>query len=72
MPMDKKIVRYVPADAEIYPSICVGSSAFVCPLDHTSEMVSNTTVARTSRVLSYDAATGTFETENSIYVLQKA
>lgn len=42
--------------------------AYLTPIDHTSDLVSNTKLVRTSKVVSYDEATGRLETLNSIYV----
>ena len=60
---NKATVQYRPSN---FP-IVEGTSAWVYPVDHTSPMVSNKQIARTSRVLSYDRHTGVFETMNSIY-----
>lgn len=45
----------------------VGASALVVPVNHPSELVSNTGPVRTSTVQSYDADTGVFETLNTRY-----
>lgn len=66
--MTKKIVHYAPADADIFP-IRVGYSTFVYPKDHTSSLISNKSLSKTSTVISYDEVTGQFETLNSVYVL---
>ena len=63
--MLKKIVRYRPCNDN--GLITVGKCAYVYPVDHTSPLVSNQTLAKTSTVLYYDAATGVFETLNSVY-----
>jgi hypothetical protein len=64
-PSTKKIVHY-DRNKEIF--IQVGYSAFVTPIDHPdSEHVSNHRTAQTSRVVSYDEATGEFETTNTLY-----
>ncbi len=49
--------------------IKVGCSAFIVPIDHPSEFVSNTIAVRTSIVLSYSfgEAGHSFETENTLY-----
>ena len=49
-------------------SVRVGDRAFVVPVDHTSPYVSNGTWATTTPVVSFDPATGVFETANTIYV----
>lgn len=49
------------------PYIVVGGRGFVFPINHPSELVSNTSWIQTSPVLSYDRLTGVFETENTIY-----
>ena len=64
--MTKKIVHYAPAD--IFP-IRIGYSAFVYSKDHTSSLVSNKSLSKTSTVVSHDEVTGQFETLNSVYVL---
>lgn len=48
--------------------IVVGQSAFVFPIDHTSSLVSNTTMVRTSAVKEYDPKSGVFVTQNNVYV----
>lgn len=64
-PSTKKIVHYN-RNEDIF--IRVGLSAFVTPIDHPdTDNVTNTMVARTSRVLSYDETTGEFETMNTLY-----
>jgi hypothetical protein len=40
-------------------------------VDHPSELVSNTELVMTSAVVSFDPATGEFETRNSCYVPSK-
>lgn len=47
--------------------IMVGAPAIVCPINHPSPDVSNKRAVLTSNVISYDVATNTFETENTIY-----
>jgi hypothetical protein len=59
----KPVVHY----SAVSGRITVGQSAKVRPLDHTSDFVSNTTFAVTSKVVRHDRATGEFETENSRY-----
>ena len=51
-----------------YEPISVGVSAYISTLDHPSALVSNTTMVRTSTVLSYDKDTQNFETRNTSYV----
>ena len=62
--MGKKVVTYKPGPS----MIVLGLSALVRPVNHTSELVSNTKYVRTSPVIKYDSSSGRFETENSIYV----
>jgi len=63
--MTKPIVHYYPGHDD---RIRVGSSAFICPIDHPDTgNVSNQSVVRTSNVISHNKETGDFETENSIY-----
>lgn len=69
--MSKKVVQYKPFPLGGFP-IVVGRYTVVCPVDHTSELVSNERPAMTSTVLSYDKTTGRFETLNSIYILVKS
>ena len=62
---DKLIVHYLP---DWYGNkIKIGAGAIVCPVDHTSYLVSNETCVWTSTVLNYDEYTGIFETEYTIY-----
>lgn len=64
-PSTKKIVHYN-RNEETF--IKVGLSAFITPIDHPdTDNVTNTMVARTSRVITYDASTGEFETVNTLY-----
>lgn len=63
----KPVVRY----REIAPGhVFVGLSATVIPLDHPNPygLVTNNEIVHTSRVISYDKATGDFETMNTKYV----
>lgn len=60
----KKLVKY---NTEYSAIIEVGRPAIVRPIDHTSELVSNTKHVMTSLVLRFDKKSGEFETENSIY-----
>ena len=64
--MSKPIVHYTPSQ---YNYIKVGHSAIVCPIDHPSESVSNTTMVKTSTVVSITA--DGFETRNTIYKEQQ-
>ena len=65
--MVKKVVSYLPQGSHIR----VGYGAIVHPLDHTSELVSNTCPVTTSKVIRHDKNSGEFETENSIYKPQR-
>jgi len=58
----KPTVHYTPTSVDI---IKVGHSAFVVPVDHPSDLVSNTTFVKTSPVVKL-TDTG-FETQNTIY-----
>jgi len=49
-----------------YRNIKVGAHAYVFPINHTSDLVSNKDITRTSEVLAVDNYV--FETHNSIYV----
>lgn len=62
--MQKKIVHYK-KDSDVH--IYVGASAVVFPIDHPGPLVSNTKYIQTSTVISYNRATGEFETLNTIY-----
>lgn len=62
--MNKPVVHYDPSKTFM---IEVGVSGFICPVDHPSELVSNTKIVRTSIVKKHDKSTGVFETENTIY-----
>ena len=66
--MEKKVVMYKPQD----DIIRVGYNAYVYPIDHTSDLVSNTKLVSTSKVVSYNSKTGEFETQNSIYKPQRS
>lgn len=46
----------------------MGKSALLYPLNHTSGLVSNTTLATTSAIVSKDFDCGHIETQNSVYV----
>lgn len=62
--MNRKQVVFYKSD--ILPDVKVGQSAFVIPLNHTSEWVSNNKIAQTSDVI-FIREGGVFETLNSIY-----
>lgn len=61
----KNVVHYRPMPADF---IAVGKNAFVRPLDHPSELVSNTKEVVTSEVVFYDPESQVFETQNTIYI----
>lgn len=65
----KPVVQYLRNKAQF---ICVGFGARVQPIDHPSELVSNTSWIVTSKVISYDIKTGEFETLNTKYTLYKS
>ena len=67
--MSKQTVRYRLVDGA--PAICVRARAIVAPIDHTSDLVSNSGPAMTTPVINYDKSTGRFETLNTIYLLEK-
>ena len=60
----KPVVSYLPSK---YDVIKVGVPAFVFPMDHPSELVSNTQMIQTSTVVAYDKIDGSFETQNTRY-----
>ena len=60
---DKPVVQYTVDPANF---IKLGLSAYIVPIDHPSDLVSNESLARTSRVISIDG--DTFETMNTKYV----
>lgn len=65
----KKTVKYLTGLGAQFTRIAVGESAFIVPVDHPdAENVTNGNYAMTSRVQSYDAETGVFETLNTVYV----
>jgi hypothetical protein len=64
--MSKKIVHYY-AHADNW--IKVGGRAAVLPSDHPIQGGYINEIVATSTVLAFDSITGTFETENSIYML---
>ncbi len=63
--MSKQIVHYRGT-----PTFAFGI-AFVEPVDHTSPLVSNTKVVRTSLVRKEIDENGIFETQNTVYVPYK-
>ena len=63
----KPVVRYKIA----YGKISVGTPAIVFPIDHPSELVSNTNPALTSTVIRV-GENGEFETKNTIYKLEES
>lgn len=60
----KQIVNYKPSDTDF---IQVGCRATIIPTNHPSLLVSNTRIAVTTEVISYNKETGEFETLNTIY-----
>jgi hypothetical protein len=60
----KPTVRYAPDKSQY---IKVGLPAFIFPIDHQSDFVSNKTVATTSKVIKVEED-GKFETQNTLYV----
>ena len=61
----KPIVKYVGPTTQLE----IGKPTYVRPVDHPSDLVSNTTLARTSYVVKIDYDNpGRFETENTVYV----
>ena len=60
----KPIVNYKPSNIDF---IQVGYRATVIPTNHPSDLVSNTKIALTTEVISYNKETGEFETLNTIY-----
>ena len=65
----KPVVQYLKNKSQF---ICVGFGATVQPIDHPSELVSNTSWIVTSKVISYDIKTGEFETLNTKYTPYKS
>lgn len=61
----KTVVHYVRESLE---PVRIGYSAHLRPIDHTSPLVSNQGLARTSPVVAHDPITGRVETRNSIYL----
>lgn len=61
----KPTVQYKPTEDQF---IRVGFSACVFPINHRSDLVSNTTKVITSTVVSYDKGSGKFETQNTVYI----
>lgn len=60
---NKTVVTYDTSKEHFF----IGAVAFVHPIDHPSELVSNTKLIRTSRVVRH-MVNGEFETLNTIYV----
>ena len=63
--VNKQIVTYVPSSDTF---IEVGKGALVRPINHQSDLVSNTQLVITSPVLKLETC-GKFETHNTIYVV---
>jgi hypothetical protein len=64
----KPVVYY---DPNKFHSIERGIGAMVWPLNHPSELVSNTKLVTTSEVVRHDVASGEFETVNTTYKPQQ-
>lgn len=63
--MKKQVVKY----SALLHTPVIGESCMVVPADHPDTInVTNGELAYTSRVVSYDEATGLFETQNTVYV----
>ena len=58
----KRVVHYKEAS-----NVILYGRAIVLPIDHTSNLVTNTTYAITSPIVKVYPQSGDFETENSIY-----
>lgn len=69
----KPVVHYKAVQSAV---ISMGFPALILPIDHTNhapgQNVSNTCVARTSKVISVNHETGEFETLNTIYKLESS
>ena len=61
--MNKPVVQYAPSK---YDVIVSGMSAYIFPVDHPSNYVSNETAVRTSTVVVVHED-GSFETKNTLY-----
>ena len=66
--MNKPVVHYAPSKDDMIVS---GMSAYVFPVDHPSDYVSNETAVRTSTVVVVHED-GSFETKNTLYKPLKA
>lgn len=62
--MSKTIVHY---DVSKSHAISEGHGAYIFPVDHPSNLVSNSAYCFTSTVVKYDPISGEFETENTLY-----
>jgi len=65
----KPIVRYREVAAGL---VRVGYTATVVALNHPSPLIRSGDMVDTSTVVSYDPTTGRFETQNSIYELERS
>lgn len=65
---EKPVVKYTPSGMK---EIIVGSSAYIHTHGHPATYLDNAHYVITSKVLSYDETTGSFETLNTKYVLKK-
>jgi len=63
--MEKPTVRYH-KNSLVFMGL--NNSAYLLPIDHPSERVSNTCAVQTSNVISFDEATGRLETQNTVYI----
>ena len=61
--MNKPVVHYAPSK---YDVIVSGMSAYVLPVDHPSDFISNERTVRTSTVVEVHED-GSFETQNTLY-----
>jgi hypothetical protein len=61
----KPIVQYLPSNFNV---IKKGKRAYIFPIDHPSELVSNNTMVMTSPVVEVGATY--FETENTLYFME--
>lgn len=67
-PNTKKVVHYR-NDPDHKPTVIVGHSTILVPVDHPDEAnVSNERPARTTAVIAYDERTGRIETMRTIYL----
>lgn len=65
MKHQKKKVRYT----KVYGEIRIGEPAYILPVDHPSPLVSNETMARTSKVIAFNQEG--FETMNTLYIFKE-